>query len=98
MNVELVEKYAKMMSFDGKPAKETRVNVSEALTTADANILIPKVISQVVTEAAEPLYLASQFFQKFNLMKDAQWNSSISALSVLLKSEKAKSIQTNNLT
>ena len=67
MNVELVEKYAKMMSFDGKPSKETRVGVSEALTTADANILIPKVISQVVTEAAEPMMLASQFFQKVQL-------------------------------
>lgn len=67
MNLELVEKYAKMMSFDGKPSKETRVGVSEALTTADANILIPKVISQVVTEAAEPMMLASQFFQKVQL-------------------------------
>jgi HK97 family phage major capsid protein len=67
MNLELVEKYAKMMSFDGKPSKETRVNVSEALTTADANIMIPKVISQVVTEAAEPMLLASQFFQKVQL-------------------------------
>lgn len=67
MTVELVEKYAKMMSFDGKPSKETRVNVSEALTTADANLMIPKVISQVVTEAAEPMLLASQFFQKVQL-------------------------------
>ena len=41
MNLELVEKYAKMMSFDGKTSKETRVNVAEALTTADANIMIP---------------------------------------------------------
>jgi HK97 family phage major capsid protein len=67
MNIELVEKYAKMMSFDGKPSKDARVGVSEALTTADANILIPKVISQVVTEAAEPMLLASQFFQKVQL-------------------------------
>lgn len=67
MNVELVEKYAKMMSFDGKTSKENRVNVSEALTTADANLMIPKVISQVVTEAAEPMLLASQFFQKVQL-------------------------------
>lgn len=67
MDLQLVEKYAKMMSFDGKPSKETRVNVSEALTTADANLMIPKVISQVVTEAAEPMMLASQFFQKVQL-------------------------------
>lgn len=67
MTVELVEQYAKMMSFDGKPSKEARVKVSEALTTADANIMIPKVISQVVAEAAEPMMLASQFFQKVQL-------------------------------
>ena len=67
MTIELVEKYAKMMSFDGKSSKENRVNVTEALTTADANIMIPKVISQVVTEAAEPMMLASQFFQKVQL-------------------------------
>jgi hypothetical protein len=67
MKIELVEQYAKMMSFDGKTSKENRVNVSEALTTADANILIPKVISQVVIEAAEPMLLASQFFHKVQL-------------------------------
>jgi HK97 family phage major capsid protein len=68
MSVKLVEKYAKMMSFEGRKLdKESRVSVSEALTTADANILIPKVVSQVVAEAAEPLYLASQFFQKVQL-------------------------------
>lgn len=67
MTVELVEQYAKMMSFDGKPSKENRVKVAEALTTADANIMIPKVISQVVAEAAEPMLLASQFFQKVQL-------------------------------
>lgn len=67
MTMELVEKYSKMMSFEGRKDRETRVSVSEALTTADANILIPKVISQVVVEAAEPLYLASQFFQRVQL-------------------------------
>lgn len=55
------------MSFDGRKTAESRVSVTEALTTADANILIPKVISQVIAEAAEPLYLASQFFQKIQL-------------------------------
>jgi HK97 family phage major capsid protein len=68
MSLELVEKYSKMMTFEGKKMpREDRINVTEALTTADANVLIPKVISQVVVEAAEPLYLASQFFQRVNL-------------------------------
>lgn len=47
--------------------KNSKVTVTEALTTADANILIPKVVSQIVVEAAEPLYLASQFFQKVQM-------------------------------
>lgn len=57
-------------SFNGKmnieEAKKS-VTVKEALTTADANILMPKVIQQVVTEAAEGQYLASQFFKRINL-------------------------------
>jgi len=61
----LVEKFSSMMKF-GK-TKENRVDVTEALTTADANILLPKVISTVITEAAEPLYLASQFFKQVQL-------------------------------
>ncbi len=57
-------------SFNGKMnIEEAKKNVSvkEALTTADANILMPKVIQQVVTEAAEAQYLASQFFKRINL-------------------------------
>lgn len=65
--VNLVEKFTKMMNYDGKAPTEARVSVSEALTTADANILLPKVISTVVGEAAEPLQLVSQFFQKVRL-------------------------------
>ncbi len=45
------------------------LTVKEALTTADANILIPKVITQVMTEAAEPVYLASKFFQEVEIDK-----------------------------
>lgn len=68
MSLELVEKYSKMMTFEGrKTPRAERVSVSEALTTADANVLIPRVISQVVVEAAEPLYLASQFFQRVSI-------------------------------
>lgn len=66
-SIELVEKFTKMMNYDGKAPTEARVSVSEALTTADANILLPKVISTVVTEAGEPMTLVSQFFQKVKL-------------------------------
>lgn len=65
--LELHEKYTKMMTFTGKvPAKE-RVSVSEALTSADAHILLPKVIQTVVAEAAAPLTLVSDLFRKVTL-------------------------------
>lgn len=66
-NIELHEKYTKMMAFTGKVPAKDRVSVSEALTSADANILLPKVISTVVTEAAGPLTLVSNLFQKVTL-------------------------------
>lgn len=66
-NLELHEKYTKMMSYTGKVPAQQRITVSEALTSADANILMPKVISTVVTEAAEPLTLVSNLFQKVTL-------------------------------
>ena len=71
METQLVEKMATYAaSFNGKMNIEEakkNVTVKEALTTADANILMPKVIQQVVTEAAEGQYLASQFFKRINL-------------------------------
>ena len=71
METQLVEKMATYAaSFNGKTNIEEakkNVTVKEALTTADANILMPKVIQQVVTEAAEGQYLASQFFKRINL-------------------------------
>lgn len=57
-------------SFNGKMnVDEAKQNISvrEALTTADANILMPKVIQQVTTEAAEGRYVASRLFKRVNL-------------------------------
>lgn len=65
--IELHEKYTKMMGYTGRIPATERVTLSEALTTADANILIPKVISTVVSEAAEPLTVVSELFQKVTL-------------------------------
>lgn len=41
--------------------------IEEALTTRDANLFIPKTIERVLIEAAEPQYLATQFFRKVTL-------------------------------
>lgn len=56
-----------MKSNHGKVKKESKLSVKEALTTADANILIPKTIEIVMLDAAEPEYLASQFLRTINL-------------------------------
>lgn len=41
--------------------------LSEALTTVDANILMPKVIQQVVTDSAEAQLSATKYFRRINL-------------------------------
>lgn len=56
MSLNLLEAYQQATE------DQRELTVTEALTTADANILIPKVISQVMLESAEPVYMASKFF------------------------------------
>lgn len=65
MTMGLVEKYTKLKSGTADP--KSRITVSEALTTADANILIPKAISMVVAEAAGPLLVVTPFFKEVQL-------------------------------
>lgn len=45
---------------------EEFITVQEALTTSDANILIPKTIEVVVGNAAQPEYLATNFLRKIS--------------------------------
>jgi hypothetical protein len=47
--------------------KSEMVTVKEALTTQDASILIPRVITGMMREAAEPLYIGSQLLQTVRL-------------------------------
>lgn len=70
MNKDLIERYQTMveaMKNVGRVDATDRITVREALTTADANILIPKTIEIVMLDAAEPEYLASNFLRKVNL-------------------------------
>jgi len=69
--VELVE------ALNGKPfivsderleiEDDRRITVKEALSSADASILIPRTISTIMMEAAEPEYLATKFLQRIEL-------------------------------
>ena len=43
------------------------IHLSEALTTNDANILIPKVVQQVTSDAAETQLIISEMFKRVNL-------------------------------
>lgn len=47
--------------------KSELVTVSEALSTQDASILIPRVITGMMREAAEPYYIGSDLLQKVRL-------------------------------
>ncbi len=67
---ELLEKYKAMvetMKNSGKVDPAKRITVREALTTADMNILFPKTIETIMLDAAEPIYLASQFLRTIQL-------------------------------
>lgn len=66
MPTTLVEKYNAQMAEKGIPAKGV-FTVSEALSTPDSSILIPRVVSDVMREAAEPLYIGSKFLQVVKL-------------------------------
>lgn len=43
------------------------IRLSEALTSVDANILMPKVIQQVVSDAAQANLIATKYFKRINL-------------------------------
>jgi hypothetical protein len=47
--------------------KTERVTLKDALTTADANILMPQVLTGMMREAAEPLYIGSKLMQTVRL-------------------------------
>lgn len=68
--VEFIEKYTLLMS-EGSTAKfgiaEYPMTIKEALTSRDAQILLPKVMEGVLELAAEPIYLASKLFKTIKL-------------------------------
>lgn len=57
------ERLVRTINGDRSLKYEERVTVREALTTADAGVLIPEVISGIMLEAAEPRYLVSKWLQ-----------------------------------
>lgn len=67
--ISIIEKYNELYHQEhGKtPNKKNRISVEEALSTPDASILIPRVISDVMREAAEPMYIGSEFFEEIQL-------------------------------
>ena len=48
------------------PGKNDRVNLQDALAVSNAHMLFPKVISNIVKEAAEPLLVGTSLLQRIN--------------------------------
>ncbi len=67
MELTLVERYNEMLTDEGKSPVKSRITIQEALSTPDSSILIPRVISDVMREAAEPIYIGSKFLSPVRL-------------------------------
>lgn len=67
MPLTFEERVARMFDQENPLPKEERVTVKEVLSSPDASILIPKVITGVMREAAEPNYIGAQFMQRVQL-------------------------------
>lgn len=65
VDVQLAETYAKLLA--GQIEDRQKYRVEDALTTNDSKILLPRVIQATMQEAAEPVYMASRFFQEIRL-------------------------------
>lgn len=67
---DILKRMTRQLSLDedwNQIPKSELVTVKEALTTQDAKILMPRVISGMMREAAEPNYIAADFLQKVRL-------------------------------
>lgn len=69
--INLAERYKELRAAeDGGTVEEyrkKRITVEEALATPDASVLIPRVISDVMRDAAEPMYIGSGLLQTVRL-------------------------------
>lgn len=68
MEVELkdLQNYEWMWKNNGKAVDGKSFNLSDALSTTNAPVLLPKVISNIVREAAEPLLIGTSLLQRIN--------------------------------
>ncbi len=68
MEVELkdLQNYEWMWKNNGKAVDGGKFSLSDALSTTNAPILLPKVISNIVREAAEPLLIGTSLLQRIN--------------------------------
>lgn len=69
-SIEILERLSRQLDMKedwNSIPKNEFVTLNEALTTQDASILIPKVITGMMRDAAEPVYIGSQLMQKVRL-------------------------------
>jgi len=63
-----VEQFEYIWKNNGQfgPSKDDRIQLKDALATTNAPLLFPKVISNIVKEAAEPLLVGTSLLQRIN--------------------------------
>jgi hypothetical protein len=69
IEIKDVAQYEWMWTHDGLPpgaSRNEKIKISDALMTTDAPVFLPKVISNIVKEAAEPLLVGTSLLQRIN--------------------------------
>ncbi len=64
--IEDFQNYEWMWKNNGKTVEGKTIELNDALSTTNAPLLLPKVISNIVREAAEPLLVGTSLLQRIN--------------------------------
>lgn len=68
--LDFVEKYQPLLA-EGDTSQfgiaESPMELEEALTSTDAQVLMTTIMEETLQEAAEPMYVASQFFNQVQI-------------------------------
>lgn len=67
MGLTFEERVKRMFDNTDPLPPEERVTIREVITSKDANIVIPQIISGVLREAAEPNYIGTSFLQRVEM-------------------------------
>ena len=67
LEIKDVNQYEWLWRHNGRlPGESTRVTLRDAISTANASVFLPRVIQNIVVEAAEPLLIGTSLLQRVN--------------------------------